>query len=258
MGLIRFYFYVLPRYFVKLVFHKLLIILFGLWIKFQLRNTPFNGLRLRRLVFHDWSKFTLFEYFAYADYFFGTDDSSTLVNTNSNSSTTKRVHTFHKAVIHHMERQDHHAEHWWDKGPIYPSTADLRREQSKTARRMTDEAVVEMIVDWHAAEVAYGGKIPRPHKNTKKDLDDSVLWKWPLTISDNTGLAPEADVVLHAVMAFLGYGEDMLGPQQFQKKVERWRDTFTSSPSSPDLLVRLRKLFDLEGGHLDSYACCLT
>ena len=79
-----------------------------------------------------------------------------------------------------------------------------------TARRMPNETVVEMVVDWHAAEVSYNQSVPgwrgRP-------------WQWPRVVGGSTGLHCVSDVVLHALLLFLGFGGDMGGPAAFARKV---------------------------------------
>ena len=60
--MLHFLLYAVPRYMVTLLFHKLVVLLMGLWINFRLRGTAF-GVSLRHLVFHDWSKFSPAEFF---------------------------------------------------------------------------------------------------------------------------------------------------------------------------------------------------
>ena len=72
---------------------------------------------------------------------------------------------FQNGFCHHTTRQDHHAEFWWASvSDQFPATPELRRQMAQTARKMNTTAVVEMVVDWHAAEWSYGGSIPTPGK----------------------------------------------------------------------------------------------
>lgn len=58
------------KYLRTLLFHKLCVLLCGIWINWKLCG---SGLRLsfHRLLFHDWVKFTPAEFLPYARKFFG-------------------------------------------------------------------------------------------------------------------------------------------------------------------------------------------
>ena len=73
---------------------------------------------------------------------------------------------------------------------------------------MSDDAVGEMVVDRCAAEISYAGKLP------------GRGWRWPQMVSDNTGLHAFSAVVLHSLMAYLGFGAEMGGVAEFSRKVD--------------------------------------
>lgn len=232
--------YSIPRYTLKLLFHKLLILLFGLWINFRLRHTDFS-IPLRRLICHDWSKFSLLEFLVYADHFH--PPSSSKQNGDS-----RNINDFHVAFKHHIERQDHHAEHWWAPENFkMPTTPEYRREmsQSSSTKRMVDVAVCEMVVDWHAAEMSYGGRVPLPNRGT---------WKWPQIMTDSTGLHPVSDVVLHALMVYLGFEKEFGDEDRFAEKVLKSKGMWGGEGETVEKMLRM---FGVDEKRFGKYALIL-
>ena len=134
------------KYTYVLCYHKLCIFLIGLWANWTLRHTP-HRVSYSRLIFHDWVKFLPAEFFPYARKF--------CLPVGAITS-----EEWQAAYRHHYTRMDHHAEYHFD-------------EIQKCIREMPHEAVVELAVDWLAAEVSYGGRWPGPHWVWLKDLPSS-------------------------------------------------------------------------------------
>ena len=182
--------YTIPRSLLKVLYHKALIFLFGLYVNWLLRKTSF-AVSVWRLIIHDYSKFSFLEFFVYARHYFGQSGGAP---------------DFPIAFKHHTEYNDHHAEHYW-RDFKYPSTAEERRTFAVTARVAPPQAVVETIVAWMAAAVSYEGALPRVGQ-----------WKWPKAMSDNTGFHAQSELLLHALLAYLGYWEEMGGITEFSRK----------------------------------------
>ncbi len=147
--------YIVVRYFCRVVYHKLAILVLGVWINVQLflafrahardataaapgsrrhLSTPRGFyVPLRRLLCHDWSKFSRQEYLPYAEAFFAP---------GGRTATPARAARFTAAYCHHVKHQDHHAEHWWPAfHPPEQATPELRVAMGRRARRMPDHVV---------------------------------------------------------------------------------------------------------------------
>jgi hypothetical protein len=172
---------ILIRYLIKFAEHKLVIFLAGMVVNWKLRKTAYS-VPLRRLIFHDWVKLSPSELWSYANHFFG--------DSGPNDG-------FTEAFRHHVSYMDHHVEHHWLQFTMNPSSEE-RVERAKTARRPRDEALVEMIVDWMAAEVAYNHQLPRPGR-----------WSWAKRTTATCGLQKEALALFSALLCALGYSEDV-------------------------------------------------
>ena len=113
---------------------------------------------------------------------------------------------------------------------------------AQTARKMNTTAVVEMVVDWHAAEWSYGGSIPTPGKPQQ----------WPRFLADNTGIHPVSDVILHALMVLLGFGEDMRGMEVFKTKCAKATEHVLEDDGKKTFAVLKNLLLQ---NRFDDYAC---
>lgn len=88
------------------------------------------GVPLSRLLRHDWTKFLPSEFMPYVRHFEG------------QASDTDG---FNEAWQHHIQRNDHHWEHWLTpEGPL----------------PMPEEAIREMVADWLSASKVYDGAWP--------------------------------------------------------------------------------------------------
>lgn len=200
----------LSRYAATLCFHKLCILLCGLYLRFQLRRTRLaKQVSLWRLIWHDASKFSAAEFVAYARHFFG----GPLVAGEDDG--------FDDAFHHHARHNDHHVEHWWNS-PDW-RLSDCAKEDSRVnagvhARRMPDEAVVEMLVDWFAAEVSYKGRMPVPGHATSKE--QRHRWRWAESRALSTGLHPHSEAIFLALLFHVGFGAEIGGEEVVRKAAE--------------------------------------
>ncbi len=94
------------------------------------------GVPIWRLIVHDWQKFTKWEYRAYSQYNFGSENAK------------KVQHDFNAAWLHHENTAPHHWGYW------IPRSGQCANEPLP----MPETYVREMIADWHGAEKAYQGK----------------------------------------------------------------------------------------------------
>jgi len=140
-------------YIPTLLWHKVGLFLAGRRVNAMLRGSGL-GIPTRRLVFHDWSKFTPAELTPYARRWFGNNLEANalgrLVARTPLPSWLPVAYTeaeWGKALHHHYRYQDHHLEHW---------------RSFRAGEPMCDEAAVEMVADWMAAEWGYEGRWPEP------------------------------------------------------------------------------------------------
>ena len=93
-------------------------------------NLEFN------IVNHDKSKYSLDEYNAYNNYFYG-----------SNNKSKKVLDDFNKAWLHHIHRNKHHWQHWC----LITDDGDKTiKEYKPIGLDIPDDFIVEMICDWWA------------------------------------------------------------------------------------------------------------
>lgn len=123
------------------------------------------------------------------------------------TTATSRMECFAPAVRHHFVYNDHHPEHYWrtknENTELipWPTTLEEKALYSQTAGLMSREAVVEMVVDWFAAELSYVGKWPKPQQ-----------WVW---LRDNvqrkgsTGLHPQSEQWFCEILQILGFEEEV-------------------------------------------------
>jgi hypothetical protein len=146
--------------------HKWAIVVAGREVN---RALSAAGLRVswRRLLAHDLSKLSRAELMPYAWHF----------------AEHRRAPDpdFDRAWRHHYEHNDHHPEHFFDA--------------HGTPRRMPDEAVVEMVVDWMAASRAYEGTWPCCGGH----------WRWLEHSWDRLQLHPANKALAGAIVCALGY-----------------------------------------------------
>lgn len=185
-------------YFFVLTLHKLVVIAMGCWVnavirrarqKYIVQGTQISSqlspqIPLRRLVFHDWSKFMWCEYLPYAKHFCG------LAGPNDG---------FRVAFAHHCKFNDHHAEHHFTAESW---TEQDRSRRGRFARAMPPVCVTEMVADMMAAEVSYCHRMPRPGR-----------WSWihanlfgPSVLGS---LHPQSFGLLCELLQELGFSEDI-------------------------------------------------
>jgi hypothetical protein len=184
------------RYLITLFFHKFIVFVAGLYVNWKLRSTGYF-VSLKRLIWHDMSKFTLAELWPYAQHYYG----------------NKEKDGFDYAWEHHWNCNDHHAEYW-------------------KQNRMPDEAVVEMVCDWYAADLAYSGRWP-PFCETwqylHKNLDRYML-----------KLHPQSFYIFCGVLVALGH---RLPELQFKF---HWSDGDKLFQNDPVALQKWRSLQGLQ------------
>jgi uncharacterized protein DUF5662 len=154
------------RYLGVVVIHKWAIIAAGRDVNRALRHTGLQ-VSLRRLLMHDLSKFSRAELMPYARHFARADRSAPDPE-------------FDAAWRHHYLHNDHHPEHFFIAGE---------------PRRMPDEAVVEMVVDWMAACRAYQGAWPCCGGH----------WRWLEHSWDRLRLHADNKALAGAIVCALGY-----------------------------------------------------
>ena len=178
------------RYFYKVIFHKLCILLAGIRINHFLRSTPYQ-VSYKRLFLHDLSKFSRSEFWPYAEYFLGSK---------------KNEGEFHRAWLHHVYHNDHHWEHFIDE---YPLVSKMLRNNEQvnnlTIHQMSDEAILEMVVDIIAATRSNQGYWPNGEKRDG--------WKWLTDSYEKYRLHPITKITFTAFLCALGYGKVL--PQEF-------------------------------------------
>jgi len=127
--------YILLVYLKTLFFHKWEIIVAGIWINRIMNGSGFR-VTWKRMLMHDFSKFSMAELWPYAQHFYG--------NTREIKVDTK----FDDAWRHHYQHNDHHHEFFLDP-------------QTNHSKLMPEDALMELVADWFAAGVAYDGKWPK-------------------------------------------------------------------------------------------------
>lgn len=148
--------------------HKWAIVVAGREVNRALVTSVPSLLSWRRLVAHDLSKLSRAELMPYAWHFADRDRH-------------EPDPAFERAWRHHYEHNDHHPEHFFD--------------EHQTPRRMPDEAVVEMVVDWMAASRAYEGTWPCCGGH----------WRWLEHSWDRLKLHPANKALAGAIVCALGY-----------------------------------------------------
>lgn len=111
-------------------------------IKFVIHAGSQLGLSKIDLAVHDASKYTHYEFDAYAAYFY--DDDGNLKNPEDR--TREEIDAFQLAWLHHLHNNDHHWQYW-----IVPGNED------GGVLEMTESAALEMVADWMGASKAYTG-----------------------------------------------------------------------------------------------------
>lgn len=166
------------RYFWAVFFHKCCILLAGLRINKILRSTSYR-VSYRRLLLHDLSKYSVAEFWPYADYFCG-------------SKSNKKE--FQQAWIHHVHHNDHHCEHFIED---YARLINQLDQVPLKINPMPDEAILEMLADNLAASRSYEGRWPDPRK---KDG-----WAWMTNGFHRFRLHPVSKWKFTAFLCAVGY-----------------------------------------------------
>lgn len=99
-----------------------------------------GGIPLWRLIVHDWQKFTLSEFPAYAIQFFGSDE----YKLDNYPSAFYCVDNFKLAWLHHENSAPHHWGYW-------------TQASSGDKFDMPDTYIREMVADWMGASKTYTG-----------------------------------------------------------------------------------------------------
>lgn len=104
-----------------------------------------TGAPLWRLIIHDWSKFTIAEWFPYVENFYGAEipkEGSSYDGPWAKLRRSARKQAFRYAFLHHIHHNPHHWEHWVLVEP----------------QPMPQHFVREMVADWCGAGRAISGK----------------------------------------------------------------------------------------------------
>jgi hypothetical protein len=97
-----------------------------------------------RLLIHDWSKFTLVEWFPYVEQFYGPG----LTRDTAQAVRDRRQSNFDTAWLHHQHRNPHHWQHWV-----------LRQDDGALkVLEMPESFAREMVADWMGAGRAITGE----------------------------------------------------------------------------------------------------
>ncbi len=167
---------VAARYLGVVAVHKWAIVVAGRELNRALVvSVPRLRVSWRRLVAHDLSKLSRAELMPYAWHFADRARDGSLRDPHVADP------DFERAWRHHYEHNDHHPEHFFD--------------EQQTPRRMPDEAVVEMVVDWMAASRAYEGTWPCCGGH----------WRWLEHSWDRLKLHPANKALAGAIVCALGY-----------------------------------------------------
>lgn len=129
------------KYFKYLTRHKYFVFKAGLSL----------GVPIHRLVIHDWSKFTPFEWIAYVHNFYDKQPRSKVVKEE-----------FNRAFLHHIHHNKHHWQYWV-----------LRLEYGEPKiLRIPPMYAREMVADWMGAGRAITGKwdIEEWYRKYKDDM----------------------------------------------------------------------------------------
>lgn len=202
--------YAFFKYLIVLFLHKLYIIIFGTWINHKMRGTGFR-ITFKRMLLHDMSKFSSAELCPYAQHFYG------------HMANAKHDPQFAAAWKHHYQNNDHHHEYHID-----PKTGNYKL--------IPEDALMEMVDDWFAAEFAYNGKIP------------SGSWKWvewyfPAVLKK---VHPTSGLFLCGLLSVLGFEKSVMkGLTNDESKKFDWVDGLEKvKKETPELVDRFKVLWD--------------
>jgi len=133
------------KYFLTLLLHKAFIFLVGTWVNWRLVTVQ---IPYHRLIFHDWVKFLPAELFPYA------------FRQNGPYDKENKAHVAYwdEAWKHHYTAMDHH---WQFHVTGY--AGDMTHEQiQKNARRIPEDAVLEIPIDLISSALGYHWEWPGP------------------------------------------------------------------------------------------------
>jgi hypothetical protein len=84
--------------------HKWFVLLAGLRL----------GVPIKRLLLHDWSKFTPLEWLGYARFFYGPHQDAVVLSPSGGRAKAPAAvaEAFDRAWLHHQQYNDHHWQHW--------------------------------------------------------------------------------------------------------------------------------------------------
>ncbi len=134
------FYFAMDDYYTKTVIpHKIEVYKAGIELATRFMN-EFDLKRMRhRLLYHDFSKFSCDEHYAYVQY-----------NFNDKSKNSKGMKAmFEKAWNHHKHHNDHHPEHW----------LAVNRDGTTAPIEMDKLALMEMVADWIGAGKTYGSTL---------------------------------------------------------------------------------------------------
>ena len=170
-------FLALFKFIYTVIFHKYCVFISGLQINRKLKSIGLS-IPIKRLLLHDFSKFSYVEFWAYAQYYFGEKDQK----------------SYEIAWLHHLKVNDHHWEHYVNDYKIGMDTEFC----SKNAKEMKNEAILEMIADWFSAERAYKGNWPVPG-----------LWMWAQKSIKDIGMHNNSKRKFLTILSLLGFHSDI-------------------------------------------------
>jgi hypothetical protein len=191
--------------------HKFYIVVAGVWINKKMRGTGFR-VSWKRLLLHDLSKLSSAELWPYAQHYKG-----------EMAGKEKDPH-FEKAWEHHYRNNDHHHEFWMAKKKTEPVL-------------MPEEALMELVADWFAAQVAYDGHWP-----------SNGRWKWVENKFSiiSSQLHPVTAVFLSALLCILGFEKSVMMSLQgdAQLKFDWTEATSVVAKSRKELVNRFKVLHE--------------
>lgn len=166
--------------FVRTVFfHKYCILTTGLQINRKLKNKNLS-ISLKRLLFHDFSKFSYSEFLPYVRYHYMPSE--------------KNPDSYQKAWMHHLKNNDHH----WEYHVNDYYTGMPLQKCIENSKEMKNEALLEMAADLISAERAYKGNWPVKGN-----------WIWVQNNIPKLGMHKESKKKFLIFLCLLGYEADV-------------------------------------------------
>lgn len=144
------------NYFKKVINHKFWVFVYCIKI-----NVP-----LHIALWHDMSKFSPKEWFAYVHFFYNKDGSKRYVRSGRVDENTPKE--FQKAWLYHFHKNKHHWQYW-----INP-----KADRMNLAIDMPEIYIKEMIADWAGAGKSYNNRVA--------PIEWYAQNQYEMTLTDNT------------------------------------------------------------------------